>query len=179
MKLKYGDNSGGDVPDTSQWVALHWDSVYKLLYRLSGGSGHEAEDLAQETFLKAIERSKSFVAGTNLRAWLLRIATNAFLDRQRRKKVMKIASLPAEMSQPNEQDARPGKEMETGELHASLLAALETLPDTARTVFLLRASEELSFRQIADAIGTTEETARWHMMQARKALLAKLGPKLD
>jgi len=73
LKITQGDNlepDGDPTPDKARWVALYWDSVYKLLYRLSGGNRHEAEDLAQETFLKAIERSGSFTAGTNLRAWL-------------------------------------------------------------------------------------------------------------
>lgn len=159
-------------------MALYWDAIYKLLYRLSGGSRHEAEELSQETFLRAIERQKSFTPGTNLRAWLSRIATNAFLDRQRRRKVMKITTLPEDYSPADEKSEAPGKGLEAGELHQSVLAAIASLAETPRTVFLLRSQEELSFREIAETIGTTEETARWHMMQARKALLAKLDSKL-
>jgi RNA polymerase sigma-70 factor, ECF subfamily len=171
-------DDGGPPPDVSQWVALHWDSIYKLLYRLSGGRRHEAEELSQETFLRAIERQASFTSGTNLRAWLSRIATNAFLDRQRRRKVMKITALPEEYQAADESVAAPGKNLEAGELHQSVLAAIASLPETPRTVFLLRSQEEMSFREIAETIGTTEETARWHMMQARKALLARLDSKL-
>ena len=178
MKLTQGQHPGGDPPDTSQWVALHWDSIYKLLYRLSGGSRHETEDLTQETFLRAIERRESFAAGTNLRAWLSRIATNAFLDRQRRKKVMKITSLPEELPQADQSVAAPGKALEAGELHASVAIAIAALPETPRAVFLLRSQQEMSFREIAETLGTTEETARWHMMQARKLLVARLGNKL-
>src|SRR5438270_3893536 len=120
---------GGLPPvDVSQWVALHWDSIYKLLYRLSGGSRHEAEELSQETFLRAIERQASFAPGTNLRAWLSRIATNAFLDRQRRRKVMKITPLPEEFAAADESAEVPGKSLEAGELHASVLAAIASLP---------------------------------------------------
>jgi RNA polymerase sigma factor (sigma-70 family) len=60
-----------------------------------------------------------------------------------------------------------------------LLVAIESLPETARVVFLLRGEQDLSFREIAQIIDASEETARWHMMQARKALLAKLDGKLD
>ena len=56
--------AGAATPDVSQWVALYWDGIYKLLYRLSGGSRHEAEELSQETFLRAIERQASFTPGT-------------------------------------------------------------------------------------------------------------------
>jgi RNA polymerase sigma-70 factor (ECF subfamily) len=169
---------GAATPDVSQWVALYWDGIYKLLYRLSGGSRHEAEELSQETFLRAIERQASFTPGTNLRAWLSRIATNAFLDRQRRRKVMKITALPEDYSPADEKADPPGKGLEAGELHQSVMAAIASLAETPRTVFLLRSQEEMSFREIAEMIGTTEETARWHMMQARKVVLAKLDSKL-
>lgn len=163
------------IDSPARWVELYWDPVYKLLYRLSASS-HEAEDLTQEAFLRAIERQGSFKPGTNRRAWLLRIATNAFLDRQRRKKVLKIGALPEEMPQ---DAAHPSQPMQTREMYGSLLEALGELPEMARVVFLLRGEQDLSFREIAQIIDASEETARWHMMQARKALLAKLNGKLD
>jgi len=148
------------------------------LHRLTANR-HDTEDLCQETFLKAIERQASFKPGSNLRAWLMRIATNAFLDRQRRKKVMRIAPLPDEVldAHPGGPPA-PGQGLEATELHASLEAAIAELPETQRIIFVLRGLDDLSFREIAESVGTTEETARWHMMQARRALLAKLDGKL-
>ena len=61
------------------------------------------------------------------------------------------------------------------ELSNALTAALAELPETARAVFLLRAREELSFREIAETIGATEETARWHMLQARRKLMQRMN----
>lgn len=162
------DSAAVEIAD---WVATHWDATHKLLYRLTMNR-HDAEDLTQETFLRAIERRSSFQAGTNLRAWLLRIATNAFLDRQRRKKVMKITPLPEEISFDS---ASPGQGLEDAERHKSVEAAIATLPEVQRIIFLLRGQEELSFREIGESIGMTEETARWHMMQARRQLLVKLN----
>ena len=163
-------NDGAIGVDVGQWVATHWDATYKLLYRLTVNR-HDAEDLTQETFLRAIERQASFKSGTNLRAWLLRIATNAFLDRQRRKKIMRIAPLPEEIS---EEIPGPGQGLEDLERHASVEAAIASLPEVQRVIFVLRGQSELSFRDIGQAIGMTEETARWHMMQARRQLLGKL-----
>ena len=156
--------------DAGEWVAAHWDATYKLLYRLTVNR-HDAEDLTQETFLRAIERRASFQPGTNLRAWLLRIATNAFLDRQRRKKILKIGPLPEEISH---EAPDPGQGLEDLESHASVEAAIASLPEVQRVIFVLRSQNELSFRDIGQAIGMTEETARWHMMQARRQLLGKL-----
>lgn len=151
------------------WVREHWDNVFGHLYRLSGKQ-HVAEDLAQETFLRAGQQCRSFKAGTNLRAWLMRIATNAFLDSRRRASVAKADPIKDDTVAPaptmNVSDAR--------ELNEALTAALAGLPETARAVFLLRAREDMSFREIALAIGSTEETARWHMLQARRKLMQRM-----
>ena len=151
------------------WVREHWDNVFGHLYRLSG-KRHVAEDLAQETFLRAGQQFRSFKAGTNLRAWLMRIATNAFLDSRRRATVAKSDPI-------TEDTAAPVQTMtvaDAKELNEALTAALAELPETARAVFLLRAREELSFREIAETIGSTEETARWHMLQARRKLMQRM-----
>jgi len=158
----------------TQVVEQHWNAVYRLLYRLSGSS-HDAEDLTQETFLRALQRRDSFRAGTNMRAWLMRIASNAFFDLQRRRRTAKATPLEDGQVQGAPTQAGP---VETQELGGLLAAAIARLPETPRLVFLMRSLEELSFRDIAEAIGSTEETARWHMLQARRKLLEMLDGKL-
>jgi RNA polymerase sigma-70 factor (ECF subfamily) len=165
------EQGAAGVPgDPREWVAANWDAVYKLVYRFTANR-HDAEDLTQETFLRAIERQATFRSGTNLRAWLLRIATNAFLDRQRRKKVMKITPLSDEFSHDS---PAPGQGLEDQERHLRVAAAIADLPEVQRVIFVLRGDGGLSFREIGQSIGMTEETARWHMMQARRQLIAKL-----
>jgi RNA polymerase sigma-70 factor, ECF subfamily len=154
------------------WVEQYWDNVYGLLYRLSG-NGSEAEDLTQEAFLRAAQRRNSFVAGTNLKAWLMRIATNAFLDGRRRRKVARAEALPEDGGMAPG-DATAPDPLETQELGAALAAAMLELPETQRVVFLLRTREELSFKEIAATLETTEQNARWHMMQARRRLMDRL-----
>jgi RNA polymerase sigma-70 factor (ECF subfamily) len=154
-------------------VEAHWPAVFKLLYGLAGNR-HDAEDLTQETFLRAFDRWASFRAGTNLRAWLLRIATNAFLDLRRRRQRAPVQPLAQE---PPAAGAAPGRALEVAEEGERLRRALATLTETTRLVFLLRAQEDLSFRDIAELAGTTEQAARWHMHQARVKLLGLLqGP---
>lgn len=174
MKL---DRRGGE-PDNrvgglafDALVEQHWESVYRLVYHLCGNV-HDAQDLAQETFLKAIGARGSFREGTNLRAWLARIASNTFLDLRRRKKTSR--STPLEVDVPVlHPDAAEG-----GEIFQVVAAAIAQLDDTQRAVFLLRTQEDLSFREIAESLGTTEETARWHMMQARRKLAKQLDGKV-
>ena len=174
-----GEDAVGDAgsDELKTWVAQHWDTTYNLLCRLTMNR-HDAEELTQETFLRAIERRSSFKTGSNLKAWLLRIATNAFLDGRRRKKVMKIEPLAEETSDIPENGRLAGQGLEDSELYAGIEAAIAELPQTARVVFLLRSQQDLSFREIAETIGTSEETARWHMMQARKQLMSKLNGQL-
>ena len=64
------------------------------------------------------------------------------------------------------------------EVMAMLNQAISELDDTQRTVFLLRTREDCSFREIAEILQTSEETARWHMMQARRRLMSKLEGKV-
>jgi RNA polymerase sigma-70 factor (ECF subfamily) len=152
-------------------VEQHWDSVYRLVYHLCGNL-HDAQDLAQETFAKAIAARGSFKTGTNLKAWLLRIASNSFLDLRRKKKTTRAAPMEAEPA-----ITFPDGVQNT-ELMQMLTAAIQQLDDTQRTVFLLRTSDDLSFREISQILETTEETARWHMLQARRQLMKYLEGKL-
>jgi len=151
-------------------VDVHWSAVFRLLFCMTGNT-HDAEELAQETFLRAWRRFDSFRPGTQLRAWLLRIATNACLDVQRQRKRARQTPLPDDL--PDAQNG-PGHRLETAEQAALLRAAMNGLSETTRTVFHLRATESLSFREIAEMLGTTEQAARWHMHQARRKLVKHL-----
>ena len=158
-----------------EMVERHWECVYRLLHHLCGGGGrnvHDAQDLAQETFLKAMSARASFTEGTNLRAWLLRIASNAFLDFRRRKKTAR--AMPLEVEPP----VMARDSAADSEVMAMMNQAISELDETQRTVFLLRTREDCSFREIAEILQTSEETARWHMMQARRKLMSKLEGKV-
>ena len=157
--------------DFAQVVHEHWNAVFRLTRTLSGSS-HEAEDLTQETFLRALNRLPGFQPGTNMRAWLLRIATNAFFDEQRKRKRAKSETLNQE---PPSSAPPLDWHLETAEQAALARAAMEELTELTRLVFHLRVQEDLSFREIAELAGTTEQSARWHMHQARTKLLARLG----
>ncbi len=158
-------------PDFADVVRDHWPGVYRLMLSMAGDR-HAAEDLTQEAFARALTRWQSFRPGTNLRAWLLRIATNAYLDDRRRHKRARTGPLDGEP---------PGRErptelrLETTERADAVRAGLQTLTELTRLVFHLRAAEDLSFREIAKLAGTTEQSARWHMHQARTKLLDLLG----
>jgi RNA polymerase sigma-70 factor (ECF subfamily) len=156
--------------DFAAQVEQHWSAVCRYLHTLTGNA-HDTEDLAQETFLKAWRSSAAFQAGTNCRAWLLRIAGNTFFDLWRRRKRAAAETLGDDVYAASAHPAEPLIVAEQAEL---LRGAMNELPPVTRAVFHLRAAEELSFREIAEAVGVSEVAARWHMGQARKKLLARL-----
>jgi RNA polymerase sigma-70 factor (ECF subfamily) len=162
---------GPGVPNFAAMVREHWDAVYRLLQSLTPNV-HDVEDLTQETFLRAWKRIDSFKPGTNLRSWLLKIASNAFLDEQRKRKRSKTGSLETE---PPGRSEGTGRGMELGEEFERLQRAMGELTELTRLVFHLRAAEELSFKEIAEVAGTTEQAARWHMHHARTTLLKLMG----
>jgi RNA polymerase sigma-70 factor (ECF subfamily) len=154
-------------------VQEHWPAVYRLLYSMTGKT-HDTEDLTQETFLRALKRLDTFQPGTRMRAWLLRIAANVFFDTQRRRKRASFHPLEHEVADPLH---GPEHRLEVAEQSELLQAALKELTELTRMVFHLRAVEDLSFREIAELAGTTEQAARWHMHQARTKLLQRFAEK--
>jgi RNA polymerase sigma factor (sigma-70 family) len=161
----------GTPPDFAAVVREHWRPVYRLVFSLTGDADR-TEDLTQETFLRALQNLGTFRSGTRLRSWLLRIASNAFFDEQRRARRHRIESLDHD---PPAQFVPPERSLELAEQGERVRAALGQLSELTRLVFHLRVEEELPFREIAELAGTTEQGARWHMHHARTRLLDILG----
>jgi len=152
-------------------VREHWDAVYRLLRSLCRNV-HDTEDLAQETFLRAWKRLDSFAPGTKMRSWLLKIASNAFLDEQRRRKRSRSQPLDLDLADGSRD---PDHALEISQQAAKIRQAMSELSELTRMVFHLRATEDLSFREIAEITGSTEQAARWHMHHARTKILELMG----
>jgi len=85
----------GDRAAFARLIESHYERLHRWLYHLTH-DGHAAEDLTQETFLKAFANLQRFAAGSNFRAWLFRIAHNTFLN-QRRSAARQKGALPEEL----------------------------------------------------------------------------------
>jgi RNA polymerase sigma-70 factor (ECF subfamily) len=164
----------GDRQAFTTLVERYWDRLYRWLYRLTHDR-HTAEDLAQETFLKAFAALASFQPGTNFRAWLFRIAHNSFANHQRVTSRSR-QGLPEQLPSAAEGPLERALSRESLQL---LARAIRRLPADFRSAFLLRAEEGLSFRQVGEVLGVTEETARWRVFKARQKLLSVMAPELD
>lgn len=159
----------GDRSAFSLLVEGYWPRLFRWLYQLTRDR-HLAEDLAQDAFMKAFAHLPRFRAGSNFRAWLFRIAHNAFSNHERAARRQR-AALPEELPDPEQ---GPLDQVISKETLARVGSALNQLPQDLRAALLLRVEEDLSFREIAAILDLTEETARWRVFKARQKLLAKL-----
>jgi RNA polymerase sigma factor (sigma-70 family) len=147
--------------------------VISLLVRLTGDSAL-AEDLAQETFVKAFRNLAAFDATRRLSAWILRIAHNVGVDAMRRRRI-RIVSIDATPSPDAPHAAEPPAPsapdpVERDALRRALQRAMATLRPDQREAVVLRYEEGLSFDEIGQVLGIAEVTARSHVHRARKEL---------
>jgi len=173
--------AGGSV-DFEREALSHLGALLAVATRLTRNTA-EAEDLVQDTFVKAMRARGRFEAGTNMRAWLLRILTNTFINRYRRggleKSVLEgpdadplvdgwisTSTLEA-MRDPESQALRPM-------LEAEIRRALEELPEDFRMAVLLADVEELSYREIADMMGCPIGTVMSRLHRGRRLLKRRL-----
>jgi RNA polymerase sigma-70 factor (ECF subfamily) len=168
------DAQAGNRGAFASLVERYWDRLYRWLCHLTR-DGHTAEDLAQETFLKAFAALESFRAGSNFRAWLFRIAHNNFVNLRRATRHNR-QPFPADWA---DDYANPEEEALSREALRTLADAVSKLPVDFRSALMLRAEGDLSFREIAEVLEITEETARWRVFKARQKLMLVLEPELQ
>ena len=158
--------SSADVRTFEEYAAEAWPAVYRYAYLLTGNHA-DAEDIAQQTWVKAY-RSWSRVRGSDSpTAYLRRMLTNTYLS-QRRPKARRLELLTDELPEP-----APGAA--TGpEERMVLWPHVKSLPPRQRAVIVLRYYEDLSEEQIADALGCSRGTVKSTAHHALKTLRAAL-----
>jgi RNA polymerase sigma-70 factor (ECF subfamily) len=158
--------SRGDREAFARLVDVYWEKVRRWLYGLTGKQ-HLAEDVAQETFLKAWTNLPTLREMETFRVWLFRIARHCWVDVRRKSKAQRKVALPAEVTEPS----GPLSEILARETREKLQIALDLLPSKYRAAYLLWTQEELPYSEIAAILGVSEETARWRVCKARQSLL--------
>jgi RNA polymerase sigma-70 factor (ECF subfamily) len=154
--------------------------VISLISKVLGERGDRAaaEDLAQETFVKAYLKLAAFDTTRRFSSWLFRIAHNAAIDAMRRSRTaVVISGDPEEIESLSDaasvESARDPAE--TAALGRALDEALRSLRPEHRAAIMLRYEEGLSFEDIAHVLGVAEATARSFVHRARKQLAARLA----
>lgn len=147
----------------------------------------EAEDVVQESYLRAWRALKTYRAESKLSTWLMRITTNEALGRLRRKSAQVIPLEAAMMSSEPETQAALTEEPERGpeqavqrsQMRELMEARIDRLPEVFRTVFMLRAVEEMSVAEVAQALDISEATVRTRFFRARGLLREGLAQEMD
>ncbi|HWR35870.1 MAG TPA: sigma-70 family RNA polymerase sigma factor [Clostridia bacterium] len=139
-----------------------------------------AEDLVQETYMKALQGFSSFRQGTNCRAWMYRILRNTFLTTQVGLKASAFVSFDNEDDKPTEPAAADTPEsvlLARVELE-TIQNALALLPVKFREIILLSDLEEMSYQEIGETLGIPTGTVMSRLSRARKAMRELLAAKL-
>lgn len=156
---------------------VHLDAVYRTALRLSGNPT-EAEDLAQETMLKAFRSWQQYRPGTNAKAWLLTILRNTFVNQYRREK-LRPATVDVTDLEPftvfrDVQDADPERTFFDRLVDGDVLRAIDRLPEEFREVLVLSDIEGLTYAEIAETAGTPVGTVKSRLFRARQILQREL-----
>ena len=143
----------------------HATQVFRHAFFLLG-SRDDAEDICQETFLRAHRSLGSFAARSSAHTWLLRICTNLCYDQLRQKQRQERQPLPvAASSFPD-----PGEQAQVQETALRLLRVLDGLPATDRAVLVLHLLEGLDYTELAQVLGCTRPGAKMRTLRALRRL---------
>lgn len=163
-------------------VGLYERKIYRLALRLTGNA-EDAEDVLQETFLKAYEHLPDFRQDSRFYTWLVRIAVNEGLMKLRKRRSDRSEPLEDAVDEdgqvmPREfRDWKPNPEQQVGqeEMETILLRAAEALPPSLRAVFFLRDVEELSTEETAEMLNLTAGAVKARLFRARLQLREELS----
>jgi RNA polymerase sigma-70 factor, ECF subfamily len=172
----------GDREEFSRLVEAYSNKIFRLAIKMLNQQ-QDAEDVLQETFLKAYRGLKSFDGRSKLSTWLFRIATNEALMVLRRKQPDMVSiDEPIETEEGEREPVQivdwcclPENELMSMESRHYLDTAVTKLPNSLRMVFLLRDIEDLSTQETADVLGLSETAVKTRLSRARMRLREELS----
>ena len=160
---------GGDARAFETLVALHADAVWRVAAAHVGPD--EAEDAAQEVFVRVHQGLRGFAGDSRFSTWIYRIATNVALTRAKRLRMRRATQRPMDgAAEPAARGAEPGDRAADEERRDAVRRAIEALPEKERAVAVLRGLEELSFEEVAQVLGIRRPTAESRMARAKERL---------
>ena len=166
----------GDQFAWEQIVRQHWRKVFNVAYKFVG-SHEQAEDLAQDIFLKIFRSLDTFDRRANFQTWLISVSRNLCIDHYRsvRKERQTIdRDVTSDELSPVSATVSPLAALENRDLAALLRQALSALPPSLRTAVLLRDIQELSYQEIAERLGLPEGTVKSRINRGRKELARQI-----
>ena len=169
----------GEAPAFAELVRRHQDAIYGLIVRMVGEAA-TAEELTQDTFLRAWRKCASFRGDSRVSTWLYRIAVNLCRDHRDSRRARQ-GRLETSLDDPARgpldlvaKGPRPDELLQEREVARAFQRALEELDADHRAAFLLRHQEGLGPAEIAAALGISEANAKVRVHRARRGILATL-----
>jgi len=172
----------GDRDAFPELVELYKDKIYHVAYRMLGNA-QEAEDIAQETFIRVYANLENYDPSYKFSTWIYRIATNLCIDHLRKRK-QSVYSLdkPVEGAEGldwhdrlADPDLGPEDRVLEGEFHGQVQEAIDSLSPKYRSIMILRYLEDLSLSEISDALKLPVTTIKTRIHRGREALKKKLN----
>ena len=177
LRLKNGEQDA-----LRELVERHKLSVLNLCMRFTGNR-NDAEDLAQEVFIKIFQAAPRYEVKASFTTWLYRITVNLCMNHQRRKKILHFFSLNhkkesgfqiEERTPEFAVDDQPDTEFERKELQQFVQNAIQSLPESQKTVLILYRYHDLSYKEIAETLETTVSAVESRLHRAKENLKKRL-----
>ncbi|MBK9387770.1 MAG: RNA polymerase sigma factor [Planctomycetes bacterium] len=181
LRVKQGDHEAFE-----RLVERFQDVVLNLVFKFSG-TRREAEDLSQDVFLRIFRARETYEPDARFTTWLYKIVFNLCVNRAAREKLRRTESLESwDETSPSNANGRahpsertPLEQLQRGELALVVRNAVARLPENQRMALVLFKYEELSQREIAEVMGSTEKAIKSLLSRARESLRASLQPFLE
>jgi RNA polymerase sigma-70 factor (ECF subfamily) len=170
VRVQQGDLAAFDV-----LVRRHTPRAYALALRVLGDVD-DAEDLVQNAFIRALDRIATFDAERAFAPWFFRLLLNLGLNARKSHALRHPEPEPVDAVSGDDGPDRLAERSEIRERFAAALAALAPRP---RLIVSLYEVDGMTSAEIAEALGVTQETVRWHLHQARRVLRTALGALRD
>lgn len=175
---------GGDQRAYTELTNRHRPAVFQIILKIVRNKD-TANDLVQETFMKAFSSLASYRSEYRFSTWLYRIAANASIDHLRKKRI-KALSLDRPVETPDgsvgfevaDYSFHPERDLVRKEQRFSIEEAIASLPDKYREVIIYRHKDDKSYEQIADQLSIPVGTVKARIFRARELLKKKLRPTL-
>jgi RNA polymerase sigma-70 factor, ECF subfamily len=163
---------GGDMEAFRCLVEAHQARVVGTISKMLG-SDAEAEDLAQQVFIRVWKSAPRYRPTAKFTTWLFRITRNLVFNELRRKR--HFVDQADEMPEPAERrDQEPDKVLMEGELQSAIQNAIDQLPESQRLAIILRRYEGMAYEEIAAVMGTTVPAVKSILFRARAELRGRL-----
>ena len=173
-RLKHGDETAFKAI-VEQWQDMVYNTILGIVQNET-----EAEDLAQDVFIKVFEKISTFKGDSKFSTWLYRIATTTALDHLRSKKRKKRSGFLQAITGANEEKEQipdfhhPGVSLDNKERAAVLFKAIEALPESQKAAYTLHKLEGLSYRDVSEVLNTTVSAVESLMSRANQNLRKQL-----